>query len=235
MRVRLLTGIVILTLSTLTAGASLAGEARPLDAATMADAPATAALFHPDSAESLAVLDNMRDAGNHGVLAVCVGVGCSADRADELAQERGWGFPLAYDVSGEQASRLLGTSKVPDVVRIPTSSAAAPSRMAAAAKAASPSGLVAGLSGIGGGGAAGQQGRGKLAGALTSDGSGPSLVQLVLLSIPVALLGLGVGVIYLGTRRKESAADEERDESALLAQHIRERHGRKSARRPSTA
>jgi hypothetical protein len=235
MRIRIVTGIALASLSLLVVGTSLAGEARPLEQGVLIDAPPQAALFHPDNPASLAVLDNMRDAGNHDVLGVCVGVGCSAAGVGALASERGWPFTMAYDVSGDQATRLLGSAKVPDVVRItaPAVSVPVPARSSAAAQSSAPSGLVAGLSGIGGGGTG--QGRGRLAGALTTKGDGPSLLQMLLLSIPVGLLGLGVGVLYLGTRRKDRNGAEERDESALLAQHIHERHGRKSARGPSTA
>jgi hypothetical protein len=234
MRIRIVTGMVLASLSLLAIGTSQADEARPLDQGVLMDAPAQAALFHPDNPASLAVLDNMRDAGNHDVLGVCVGVGCSAIGVGELADERSWPFAMAYDVGGSEAVRLLGSAKVPDVVRItaPAQPAAIPARTNAAAQPSAPAGLVAGLTGIGGGGSG--QGRNRLSGALSSKGAGPSLLQLVLLSVPIALLGLGVGVIYLGTRRRDRDSAEERDESALLAQHIHERHGRKSAR-PTTA
>ena len=167
MRIRIVTGMALASLSLLAIGTSQADEARPLDQRVLTDAPAQAALFHPDNPASLAVLDNMRDAGNHDVLGVCVGVGCSAIGVGELADERSWPFAMTYDVSGNEAARLLGSAKVPDVVRItaPAQPAAVPARTSAAAQSSAPAGLVAGLSGIGGSG--NRQGRGRLSGALT--------------------------------------------------------------------
>ncbi len=234
---RILAGTAVAGICLLFAASALAGDARPLQQGVLADAPATAALFHPDNAASLTVLDRMRDAGNDHVLAVCVGQGCDAPLTEQIAAEHGWSFPLAYDASGDRAQELLGSATVPGVVRVGgalvparTAQAAQPVSAPAAAPRQQPSGLVAGLGGPTG------NSRNPLSAVLTTspDRKGPSVVQIAALTVPVALLGLGLGVLYLGSRRREDRTVEERDEDSLLAEHVHSRHGRKSAR-PSSA
>lgn len=238
---RTLAGFAAAGICLLFTATALAKDARPLQRSVLEDSPATAALFHPDEAASLTVLDRMRDAGNDHVLAVCVGQGCDGVLTEQTAAERGWTFPLAYDATGEASLELLGSATVPGVVRVGGTPAipSAPPRAAATSmpQAAStpptqqPSGFLAGL-GVGGGGA-----KNPMSSALTSSPERrvSSVVKLVALTVPMALLGLGLGVLYLGSRRREDHREKERDEDALLAEHIHSRHGRKSARSPSAS
>lgn len=236
-----LAGFAAAGICLLFAASALAEDARPLQRSVLEDSPATAALFHPDNVSSVTMLDRMRDAGNGHVLAVCVGEGCDGALTERTAAEHGWTFPLAYDATGEASLELLGSATVPGVVRVsgtPATMEAAPRGTpvamppGAAAPAQQPSGRLSGL-GMGGGGGA----KNPLSTALTTspDRSGPSMIQLVALTVPVALLGLGLGVLYLGSRRREDDEKQERDEDALLAEHIHSRHGRKSARSPSAS
>ncbi len=241
MKERIFAGIATAGFCLLVAGTGQAATARQLQRSVIDESPATAALFHPDNPTSLTVLDSMRDAGNHEVLAVCVGAGCTGERVQQTALERKWSFDLAYDASGDTAIELLGSATVPNVVRIPEAALSpaalparprAPAAQGAAAAPSASSGLMSSLGLFGGG-----SGQSPVSAAMSSppDKAGPSILQLVLLTVPVGLLGLGLGVFYLGSRRREHDHAHEKDEDALLAEHIHARHGRKSPRRATSS
>ena len=202
----------------LAAGPGHASAVRPLERSVLDQAPPTAALFHPGNEASLAVLDNLRDGGADTVLAVCVGAGCSAEAARQTARDHDWSFELAYDPSGEAAEELLGTRSVPGMVRIggmPGSAPRATGAMAGTGQLGAPArrGMAASM-------------------ATPAVPTGPSTSKLVFLSIPIALLGLGIGVLYVGSRRRPYSIEDDADEDDLLAHHVRQRHGRKHLHRP---
>jgi len=148
-----------------------------------------------------------------GVLAVCVGSGCTASVSDAIARERGWPFTMAH-ASADDAAQLLGSADIPATIERASRadrvlSTLKPTLRPIASQAATPKG------------------------GLTASVSTPALPSFVsargflLIALPLLLLGLGGAALYFGSRKNGDHRVEELSEEERLEQFVAERHGRK--------
>lgn len=187
-------------------------EARPLSDALASGNATSVVLFNPANIQSVAQLDGMAATSAIGVLAVCVGTGCTAAVTGSIARERGWPFELAYaDVA--QAELGVGTAAVPSVVdRAPRGVLATMSKLSLPSAQAAPAAPNRGMN---------------------ASFSAPKLPQFLsargflLISLPLLLLGIGGAALYLGSRRREDVEEDEFVEDEEVERYIREKHGRK--------
>lgn len=190
-----------------------ATAAVPLADALEGNDAATVVLFHPGDMQSVGQLDGLAASAATGVIAVCVGSGCTDSVSDAIARERGWSFAMAH-ASAEDAARLLGTADTPATIQRASRadrllSTLRPSLLPAARGAAAPHGGMT---------------------AMVSTPSIPTFVSargFLLIALPLLLLGLGGGALYFGSRRNGDRRSEELSEEDRLEQYVAERHGRK--------
>jgi len=205
--IAMVAGMVVLATS------SFATAAVPLEDALRGGASATVVLFHPSDMQSVAQLDGMAASAAAGVLAVCVGSGCSGNVSDAIARERGWPFTMAH-VSAADAVRLLGTAEVPATVQHESRADRVLSTLRPALQPKAPQTASA-------------------PGAMSATMSTPAMPRLVsargflLIALPLLLLGLGGAALYFGSRKNGDRPVEEMTEEERLQQYVAERHGRK--------
>lgn len=192
---------------------NIAVAAVPLADALQGSGSATIVLFHPGNMQSVGQLDGMAASAAAGVVAVCVGSGCTESVSDAIARERGWPFSMAH-ASAEDTARLLGTAEIPATIQRASRadrllSTLRPSLLPTARQAAAPQG------------------------AMTAAISPPELPAFVsargflLIALPLLLLGLGGGALYFGSRKNGDRREPDLSEEERLEQYVAERHGRK--------
>jgi len=232
-------------------GSALAasGNAELLTPQVLADAPPAVALFHPNNARSLQLLDQLALRSSGELLAVCVGAGCTADATVRVARQRDWPFQLAYDPTGDVSLDELGMRAAGSVV----SREVQPEPVALERGLAAATGLPVSNS-ISSPLAQARQGTAAAAGALTpsprSFGNSlstrhsleaPSVRDALFISVPLMLVGLGGAALVFGARRRRHAdrddetgrSDQSRAAEEHIEDYIRAKHGRKRTTRGS--
>lgn len=234
---RAITPVVCLALMwSFTARAADERVVEPVSAA-MADTPSWA-LFHPHSAASVTMLDELAAQGVEELLAVCVGDGCTPDLVRQVAAEHSWPYRLAYDPSGVVTRDVFGTADVPAVRRASSSrlrqvldGLARPSLGVPEADVGSqpPSaGLVSTIQPTLGRASSAAQ---PLSSTLTPPGSAVENLRLgLIVALPLVLVGLGGAAFYVGSRsrtRRRDDPDDDLDEREAIEDFVARHHGRK--------
>jgi len=207
---RATTGLLALGLALLWSHGAAALDAQPLALAIQDHNTARVVQFHPSAAATVTELDRLAASAAADILAVCAGPGCTQGVTENLARERGWAFPLAFDPTGS-----VGQQQQPAAANVTRASA----RSAVASLRPS---LPFGAANLGGGNS-----------GLTASASTPEIPRLLsargflVIALPVMLLGLGGLAFYAGSRRRIERPDDDVDDDRRLQDLVRARHGRK--------
>ena len=228
------------------AGSALAasGDAQLLTPQVLADSPAAVALFHPNNARSLQLLDQLAVRSSGELLAVCVGAGCTAETTIRIAHQRDWPFQLAFDPTGDVSLDELGMRAAGSVA----SREIEPQPLALEQGLAAATGLPVSHA-ISSPLAQARQGTAAAAGALTpsprsfgnnltsrASREAPSVRDALFISVPLALVGIGGAALVFGARRRrlgDHGDDRSRSEPSdeHIEDYIRAKHGRKRTTR----